>query len=207
MKSIMEEASSIVKAIEKGWANAGKPKEFSVKIFEEPQKNFIGMTVKSAKIGIFFAEPAPKEAARRKRTRALQLPKEDAVKLPSREPKRPTQERAPKQKEAPKKELTKEELEERGPIWSDDMIASAKEWTTELLKMIDQEKISPESFTVPDLPVCSSTGMRKEILSHLDSLETEFGSKWVRFIFKLNKGSYATTLLREFIKSTSPSAY
>lgn len=54
MKSIMEEASSIIKAIEKGWVKAGQPKEFSVKIFEEPQKNFIGLTVKSAKIGIFF---------------------------------------------------------------------------------------------------------------------------------------------------------
>ncbi len=74
-------------------------------------------------------------------------------------------------------------------------------------RIIDQEKISPECFTVPDLPVCSSTGMRKEILSHMDSLEAEFGSNWVRFIFKLHKGSYATTLLREFIKSPTPSAY
>ena len=56
MKSIMEEASSIFKAIEKGWNSAGQPKEFTVKIFEEPQKNFIGMTVRPAKIGIFFTE-------------------------------------------------------------------------------------------------------------------------------------------------------
>lgn len=56
MKSIMEEASSIIKAIEKGWLKAGQPKEFSVKVFEEPQKNFIGITIKSAKIAIFFDE-------------------------------------------------------------------------------------------------------------------------------------------------------
>ncbi len=180
MKSVMEEASSIVKAIEKGWANAGKPKEFSVKIFEEPQKNFIGMTVKSAKIGIFFTEPAPQkgtEAARRRRTKALQLPKEDAVKLPSREPKRPTQEGAPKQKEAPKKELTKEELEERGPIWSDDMIASAKDWTTELLKMIDQEKLSftvePEHFHLKirfDGKIYDDTRREKHLFASLSHL-------------------------------------
>jgi predicted RNA-binding protein Jag len=56
MKSIMEEASSVAKAIEKGWVRAGKPQEFSVKVFEEAQKNFIGMTTKSAKVGLFFEE-------------------------------------------------------------------------------------------------------------------------------------------------------
>ncbi len=44
MKSIMEEASSILKAIEKGWNRAGKPQEFTVKVFEEPEHNFLGMT-------------------------------------------------------------------------------------------------------------------------------------------------------------------
>ncbi len=54
MKTIVEEASSIFKAIEKGWIKAGKPESFSVKIYEQPQKNFIGMTTRSAKVGIFF---------------------------------------------------------------------------------------------------------------------------------------------------------
>ena len=54
MKSIMEEASSIIKAIEKGWTNRRQPKEFTIKIFEEPQKNFIGMTTKPAKLHLFF---------------------------------------------------------------------------------------------------------------------------------------------------------
>ncbi len=39
MKSIMEEASSIAKAVEKGWMKAGCPKEFSVKVFENAEKN------------------------------------------------------------------------------------------------------------------------------------------------------------------------
>ncbi len=59
MKSLMQEASSLIKAIEKAWENAGKPKEFSIKVFEEPKKNFIGMTVQSAKVGIFFDEKSP----------------------------------------------------------------------------------------------------------------------------------------------------
>jgi len=62
MKSIVEEASSVMKAIEKGWTQAGKPREFSVKVYEEGVKNFIGMSVEPAKIGIFFEERMVKSA-------------------------------------------------------------------------------------------------------------------------------------------------
>lgn len=54
MKSIIEQASSIMKAIEKAWDQAEKPKEFSIKIFEQEERNFFGMSTKPAKIGIFF---------------------------------------------------------------------------------------------------------------------------------------------------------
>ena len=56
MKSIIEEASSIVKAIEKGWIKRRETKRIYHKVFEEPEKNFIGMTTKPAKIGIFFGD-------------------------------------------------------------------------------------------------------------------------------------------------------
>lgn len=56
MKSLIEESSSIAKAVEKGWERAGKPQSFSIKIFELPEKNFLGLTTKYAKVGIFFAE-------------------------------------------------------------------------------------------------------------------------------------------------------
>jgi predicted RNA-binding protein Jag len=54
MKSIMEEASSVAKAIEQAWQRANKPKEFSIKVFEESEKNFFGFTKKPAKIGLFI---------------------------------------------------------------------------------------------------------------------------------------------------------
>lgn len=56
MKSIIEQASSIAKAIEKAWNQAEQPKEFSIKIFEKEERNFFGMTTKPAKIGIFFGD-------------------------------------------------------------------------------------------------------------------------------------------------------
>lgn len=58
MKSIVEEGSSVFKAIEKGWTRAGQPTHFSVKIFELPEKNFFGMTTKQAKVGIMFDQEA-----------------------------------------------------------------------------------------------------------------------------------------------------
>jgi hypothetical protein len=56
MKSIVEEASSLAKAFSQAWERAGKPQECTVKILAEPEKNFIGMTTKSAKIAVFFNE-------------------------------------------------------------------------------------------------------------------------------------------------------
>ncbi len=56
MRSVIHEASTIAKAIEQGWIKAGKPKDFTIKIFEEPQKNFLGFTTKNAKVGIFIDE-------------------------------------------------------------------------------------------------------------------------------------------------------
>lgn len=56
MKSLVEEASSISKAIEKAWTRAGKPQSFSVKVFEEPQGGFLGFNQKPAKVGIFYEE-------------------------------------------------------------------------------------------------------------------------------------------------------
>ncbi len=121
MKSIMEEASSVGKAIEKGWTNAGKPNEFSIKVYEEPEKNFIGMTVKSAKIGIFFTEPKKVEPKPRK-----------------------DKEKQPKAR-APKPPEPKEKKEDLGPIWNDEMVASTKEWVGAIIQMLD---LGTVSFTI-----------------------------------------------------------
>ncbi|KKP25742.1 MAG: hypothetical protein UR12_C0040G0003 [candidate division TM6 bacterium GW2011_GWF2_30_66] len=56
MKSIICEASSIAKAVEQGWQKAGMPQNFSIKVLEKEEKNFIGMTKKPAKVAIFFEE-------------------------------------------------------------------------------------------------------------------------------------------------------
>ncbi len=57
MRSVIQEAATIAQAVELGWIKAGKPKDFAVKVFEEPQTKFFGfVTVKKAKIGIFIED-------------------------------------------------------------------------------------------------------------------------------------------------------
>ena len=67
MKSIICEASTMMKAVEQGWIKAGKPTEFSVKVFEQPQRNFFGLTTSLAKIGIFFLDKDKYEHGGQKR--------------------------------------------------------------------------------------------------------------------------------------------
>lgn len=67
MKLIVEEASSISKAIENGWHNAEQPREFSVKILETPEKNFFGMTTKKAKVAFMYNGQSEVTVAPKKR--------------------------------------------------------------------------------------------------------------------------------------------
>lgn len=65
MKSVVQEASTIGKAIEQGWKAAGEPRDFSIKVLEIPQHNFLGFTTRSAKVAIVFDEHAPRETSPR----------------------------------------------------------------------------------------------------------------------------------------------
>lgn len=118
MKSIIEEASSISKAIKNGWIKAGRPQEFSVKIFEEPEKGFLGLfTKKRAKIGIFFKEiaEAPAERVRKSprqefRTRHIQERQEGpSLGRPSQQQQRQPQQQA-------------------RVVWNAEMIQAVRHW-------------------------------------------------------------------------------
>jgi predicted RNA-binding protein Jag len=87
MKSVVQEASTIGKAIEQGWKTAGEPRNFSIKILEIPQHNFLGFSTKSAKVAIVFDENAPREGTPREK-RELREREQRA-----REPRRDSRER------------------------------------------------------------------------------------------------------------------
>jgi tRNA pseudouridine13 synthase len=53
---------------------------------------------------------------------------------------------------------------------------------------------------VPQLHQCSSKGSRRELLARITDLKYSYSEGCVDFSFSLNKGCYATCLLREFMK-------
>lgn len=138
MKSIVEEASSIVKAIEKAWERAERPQEFTIKIFEDVQRGFLGMTKKQAKVGIFFEESVPHADHSRDMIREKMIhmsePEKDRVR--EREPKprvtqHPVSEK--RKKPAPIKSNGMAPKERRSP-WSDDMKHAVEAWLSNLIE-------------------------------------------------------------------------
>lgn len=54
MKSMLHEASSVIKAIEKAWIESGKPLEFTINIHEMGEKNFLGFTKRPAIVSVTY---------------------------------------------------------------------------------------------------------------------------------------------------------
>ena len=75
-------------------------------------------------------------------------------------------------------------------------------------KIIDKEKLNPKDFVIPEIPNLSSSGSRRPILTPVKNLEFKLNDDELNesnfaltLKFELQKGSYATSLLREFMKS------
>jgi tRNA pseudouridine13 synthase len=73
-------------------------------------------------------------------------------------------------------------------------------------KVIDEEGVENRDFFVGQMSRLSSKGMRREILAPMDEIEIHKTEDSVLFDFRLNKGCYATSLLREFMKA-DPTSY
>jgi predicted RNA-binding protein Jag len=152
MKSIIEEASSVVKAIEKGWIQAGKPQEFSIKVFQEAEKNFLGMTTKSAKIAVLYEESSLKVGQTPERkTHKPAAPTKQKATIPAAQPapqrplkKQPEEKPAPRdQKQTPKQPVAQKTADEdqktskkTEPFWSEQMITEITDWLKTALSLV-----------------------------------------------------------------------
>lgn len=98
MKSMLHEASSIIKAIEKAWTESGKPSEFTIKILEEGQKGFLGLTKLPAIVSITFDSVKPVEKNKYKE-KDFQIKKNKHEQYPqhAKQPERPKVQRADSQ--------------------------------------------------------------------------------------------------------------
>lgn len=67
--------------------------------------------------------------------------------------------------------------------------------------VLEEEKLKASDFIIPGLPRCSSRGSRREILCPIEDIGYSMGQDYYDAEFSLPKGNYATTLMREFMKS------
>jgi len=68
-------------------------------------------------------------------------------------------------------------------------------------EVIMQEKLQPRDFIIPDVFEASSRGMRRELLCPIQEFSNSRVDMGEIFSFQLNKGCYATSLLREYMKA------
>ncbi|MEM4292650.1 MAG: tRNA pseudouridine(13) synthase TruD [Thermoplasmata archaeon] len=68
-------------------------------------------------------------------------------------------------------------------------------------KVIEEEELVPVDFIIPEIPEISSKGTRRGLFAIPRNFEWQIESQGVRFQFSLSKGTYATSLLREFMKA------
>ncbi|HLE76572.1 MAG TPA: hypothetical protein VI521_02235 [Candidatus Babeliales bacterium] len=143
MKSIMQEASSISKAIDLAWNRADKPSQFSVKVLEEPEHNMFGLTVKSAKIAIFFEEKRKVESPSRQPERPQrpvrqEQPKHQEQPKYQEQPKRvQEQPQVARVQEAPKVQSEEHPPKRNRPEWTESLVQEAKDWLDKTLHLID----------------------------------------------------------------------
>jgi tRNA pseudouridine13 synthase len=67
--------------------------------------------------------------------------------------------------------------------------------------IIEKEDLRPKDFIIPKMPELSSEGTRRELLASVKEIDVQVLEDRVVLRFKLTKGCYATSLLREFLKS------
>jgi predicted RNA-binding protein Jag len=166
MKSIIEQASSIMKAIEKAWDQADKPKDFSIKIFEKEEKNFFGMTTKPAKIGIFFTDKPTthdkstikprseikecrdevKQPLHKQQPQPVVKPQPSRPEQPRPEQSRPVQKKPFQQRELNPSTIKQEEVSEKprriSATWNDTMIQSTESWLKRTLSLMEMNGIN-----------------------------------------------------------------
>ncbi len=171
----MEEASSVAKAIEKGWTRAGKPQEFTVKVFEEAEKNFFGFTKKPAKIGLFFQEHTVAQQHRQSKDRQQNAPKKFTTQQATQQQQKsaPVRQNQSSQRAEHQGQRAAQESQMTQSPWSAELIDAAKEWINDSLRLMN---ITNASFTLEADRYALKITFKKPVLDSSDKEKMLFRS-------------------------------
>jgi len=112
------------------------------------------------------------------------------------------------------KQLLKGKAVVSGVLFGSDSFFSEGEMGEIEKKIIENEKIEPRDFIIPDIPFISSFGTRHPIFTSVTDLDFKMikddlnkDKKSLLLKFELKKGCYATSLIREFMKAKNIKDY
>ncbi len=77
MKSVLQEGSTVEKAVVLAWQEAGQPIEFTIKVLEKGEKGFLGFSSHPAVVSIIYDLPVPKKQERNRPQRRAPRPRND----------------------------------------------------------------------------------------------------------------------------------
>lgn len=185
MKSILQEASSVAKAIDKAWHAAGMPEEFTVKVFEIEKKNFLGFVKSPSVISIIYD---PRKAFKGQSQKEKELKHSSSQHQPEqsyshkrddyhsyRQKKSITKDR-PYYKNGYSEENESSQAQQDQGGWQPEMLMDVSRWlkeTTEILKVNSRfehsnyQNILKIDFQGPVLPEIEYEQMLFASLSHL----------------------------------------
>ena len=106
------------------------------------------------------------------------------------------------------KQIAKNKAYVSGVLIGSDSFLSEGEMGKIERNIIEKEKIDPRDFIIPEIPFISSSGLRRPIFTKLENFKIklieenkDISQKIVNVKFNLKKGCYATSLLREIMKT------
>ena len=156
MRSILQQGSSVEKAIEKAWIKAGTPTEFSIQILEFGKKGFLGITKKQAIVSITYNQRRQTTVAK-PQTRRQSAPKSTPSKPRYQ---KPIERKAPPKKIMPEKKVQQDKppLAERN-FWEEAYVNDIATWLKELIKIMGLPSSFKTLVNKKNLTISFETGV------------------------------------------------
>ncbi len=140
MKSMLHEAPSIIKAIEKAWDESGKPAEFTIKILESGEKGILWFSKHPAIISITY-DPKKQQSVRKssqKKLRKTYPKKEKPVYEKPKQQKQYTQSKQKRYVTQAKQEQPKQQSNPApAAIWTQEYMDNITTWLKELVGILN----------------------------------------------------------------------
>jgi len=143
MKSILQEASTVAKAVRNAWEQAGQPDEFSVKVLERREANFLGFTKSPAVISFFYTSPKkPSEKRNMRRQTPRGRKRFDTSKKP--DGRKVAEKSAPAnlrrtEKRPPRQQTSAQRSGERPVVpetWTSELTGTIQSWLQDILNIM-----------------------------------------------------------------------